>query len=285
MLSEQEKLDLVHKGIIETVKEFIKVCDKNNLNYIMTGGTLLGAVRHKGFIPWDDDMDLFMPREDYEKFLEIAEIELPNNIEAKHYQKIKDKSNYITIKLENKNYKVYRELFGNKIETHLFVDIFPLDGFPNNKLKVIVHKICLKYRMQMLRFARLQMHNKENDTKKNRSKIEKIIYQIDKKINFSKHIGYKKQMDKFEKLLKKYPYSKSENVLFASGPYGIFREIYPKELFETTKMYKFEDIELRGVVDYDRHLRQVYGDYMKLPPIEKRVCTHIKDIKYINKEK
>lgn len=279
----QDKIDLIHKGILETVQVFTKICDENNLKYFMTGGTLIGAIRHQGFIPWDDDMDIFMPREDYEKFLKISKEVLPNYIEAKHYSTIKETFVYMVIKLENKNYKIIRKLYGKNMNFNLFIDIFPLDGFPEKKIEIFLHKIKLKYRLQMVRLSRLQMIDNEEGYKKYKRKVEKIVCFLDRKIHFSKHLNIKKEQYMFEKVLKKYKYSKSNKVFFALGPYGMFKEIYPKSLFERTKMYKFENIELRGVVDYDRHLRQVYGDYMQLPPEDQRVCLHVENVKYVGK--
>ena len=176
---EQEKLDLIHKGILETVKEFVKICEENNFKYYMTGGTLIGAVRHQGFIPWDEDMDLFMPREDYEKFLNSYSNYLPSNLMVKHFSK--DEIIQPWIKLENRNYEISRELLGNESKNNLFIDIFPLDVFPDNKIQRIIYKMKLFYRMTIVRFARLQLHNKNNDTKKNRNIIEKIIFKLDRK--------------------------------------------------------------------------------------------------------
>lgn len=277
----KEKLDLVHQGIIETVKEFIKVCESHNFKYFITAGTLLGAVRHKGFIPWDDDMDVFVPREDYEKLLEIEDSELPNHMELVHYTKTEGEITYTVIRIKNKHYKTTEDLAGKKITSYVFLDVFPLDGFPEGKFKSFIHKIRLKYRMAIVRFSRLQLHQEQKDVKTNRNIIEKIVYKTDRKLHLSKFLNYKKQMYKFDKALMKYPYSKSKKVFFATGDYGMFTEIFPKTLFETTKMYPFEDIELRGVADYDTPLRQVYGDYMKLPPVEERICKHTLDVEYV----
>lgn len=280
MALEQEKMDLVHRGIIETVQVFTKICDENNLKYLMTGGTLIGAVRHQGFIPWDDDMDIFMPREDYEKLLKIPQERLNENIKIKHYTNKDGNNQYLTIKFENSDYKITKKSFEKIVKENLFIDIFPLDGFPNNFFLSVCHKISLKWRMQMIRLARLQFYDKDQEISKKMNPLKKVLYGLDKFTRVFSSMNYVKQISKFEAELKKYKYFESEKCFFAMGPYGMFREIYPKKLFEETKMYKFENIELRGVIDYDRHLRQVYGDYMKLPPEEKRVCLHMEDIKY-----
>lgn len=272
---DKDMIDLVHKGLTETAAWLADFCDTNGLRYYMTGGTLIGAVRHKGIIPWDDDMDFFMPRPDYEKFLLIAEKELPLNLKIGHYTR--EKTDYSSMRLENTNYEIIRSLWGRIITQYLFVDIFPVDGYKDNA----IFRLKVKYRLQMIRLARLQIHKKTKELLASRRGIEKVLYYTDMKTNFSRHIDLTKQMQKLDRLLERYNFDEEELVFMAMGPYGAFREVYKREMFDNVQKYTFGDIELKGVADYDSHLRPVYGNYMELPPEEKRVCEHIKDVKYI----
>ena len=134
-----EKVRLVQKKEVELLKIFSDICEKNNLTYYALGGTLLGAIRHGGFIPWDDDMDLGMPREDYDKFIKIADKELPEHILLKTHTdnlgntSIRDNATVVT--------------FGTT-DCNPFLDIFPLDGFPDKGFSKWKHeKHILFYRM------------------------------------------------------------------------------------------------------------------------------------------
>ena len=116
----------LHDVNLALAKEFVHICDDNGLTYYMLGGTMLGAVRHKGFIPWDDDMDFGMPRKDYESFLAIAPRLISDNLDLLHYKTHPDYRYYIA-RLQNKYTKVME--IGNG-ETCASIDIFPLDGSP-----------------------------------------------------------------------------------------------------------------------------------------------------------
>ena len=143
-------LDKLHSVQIEILDEIVGICDKHNLTYFLIGGTLLGAVRHKGFIPWDDDLDIAMPREDYEKFLKIAKTEL----DKKYYlHDISIDKNYWQpfIKIR-KNNTLFDEKMIDNIETHkgIFVDVFPFD---NLKRDGILLKIKWSILKNLLRFC------------------------------------------------------------------------------------------------------------------------------------
>ena len=125
-ISEIQKIDL------ELLKQFLKICDKHNLKYYIIGGTLLGAIRHKNFIPWDDDIDVAMPRKDFDIFLKVANNELKDNYKLSTYFNNKEHRYYLP-KLVDLNTTIMEKRYEkiNK-ETHVFIDIFPIDGTPNN---------------------------------------------------------------------------------------------------------------------------------------------------------
>ena len=112
-----KNIEILHKVDMEIVKAVVKICDRHGLIYYMLGGTMLGAIRHKGFIPWDDDIDLGMPRDDYEKFLEIAPNELPDTLKVVNYRNTPEYQYYITRVLDTDT-KVIEERIGNRRNFH-----------------------------------------------------------------------------------------------------------------------------------------------------------------------
>lgn len=255
----------LHQIDLEIVKNVIKVCEKYNLKYFMLGGTMLGAIRHAGFIPWDDDIDLGMPRKDYEKFLEIAGKELPNHLQVVNYKNTPSYQYYIT-RIQDKNVKVIEERIGNDSKfTYASIDIFPIDGTPNNKLlrKIYFFRV-LSHR------ALMSLHYKDSiDRKRKRGSVEKAFLWVMEKIPFEKIINPYKEKEKIDKLLSSQDVDNSKYIGNIMGAYRT-REIVPKEWYGNGTKYKFEDIELVGFDKYHEYLTYTYGDYMELPPVESR---------------
>ena len=260
-----EPIEKLHQIDLEIVKNVIKICEKYNLKYFMLGGTMLGAIRHGGFIPWDDDIDLGMPRKDYETFLEIAEKELPDYLQVVNYKNTPSYQYYIT-RIQDKNVKVIEERIGNDSKfTYASIDIFPIDGTPNNKLlrrlyffRVLSHR------------ALMSLYYKDSiDRKRKRGTIEKAFLWIMEKIPFEKIIDPYKEKEKIDKLLSSQNVDTSKYIGNIMGAYRT-REIVPKEWYGKGTKYKFEDIELNGFDKYHEYLKYTYSDYMELPPVESR---------------
>lgn len=260
-----EPIEKLHQIDLEIVKNVIKICEKYNLKYFMLGGTMLGAIRHGGFIPWDDDIDLGMPRKDYETFLEIAEKELPDYLQVVNYKNTPSYQYYIT-RIQDKNVKVIEKRIGNDSKfTYASIDIFPIDGTPNNKLlrKLYFFRV-LSHR------ALMSLYYKDSiDRKRKRGTIEKAFLWIMEKIPFEKIIDPYKEKEKIDKLLSSQNVDTSKYIGNIMGAYRT-REIVPKEWYGKGTKYKFEDIELNGFDKYDEYLRYTYGDYMELPPVDSR---------------
>lgn len=240
---------------------FTEICEENNLRYYLGGGTLLGAVRHKGFIPWDDDIDVMMPRPDFQKLLSLSINNENYNIikpgTAGYYYNFAKLVDTRTI-LEEKGIKVIDGL-------GVYIDIFPLDGMPEtpdarkkrfkelNSIRKRINNTCLlKPKFHRNPFAYLNACR---------------IYNSNKNIDLSSL--QKKYLDS----ALKNSFDDSEFVFAAGGAYGA-RDIFPGKWFEKEIELQFENLSVKAFNGYDFYLTQLYGDYMTLPPEDKRVTPH-----------
>ncbi len=248
---------------LDIFKVFIDICKKNSLTYFLLGGTALGAVRHKGFIPWDDDIDVALPRKDYEMFLKIAQNHLPENMFLQTYE-------------TDKNYpqpfaKIRRNdtAFIEKTSSHLninhgvYIDIFPLDGFPSNTKDKRIFRLKEKICKVIICGAFFT----DNTYKKTLKKI--ILNEI---IPFL-FPNYQKAVSKLDRLYKKYPYDTSQIAANFAGAWGD-KEVMPKSYFGKGSKGEFEGIEVNLPEKYHEYLTSLYGDYMTPPPPEKRIGHH-----------
>lgn len=255
-------IEKLHQVDLNITKEVLKLFEKHGLHYFMLGGTMLGAIRHKGFIPWDDDIDLGMPRNDYDKFLEIAPKELPDHLKVVNYRTDSNYHYYITRILDT-NTKVIEVRIGNEAEkyTHASIDIFPIDGTPNNKLLRKIYFFRVMYHRALMSLC----YKDSIDRARKRSGSEKLLLAIMEKIPIEKFTTAYKQKDRIDKLMRKYPVAESEFIGNLMGAYRT-REIVPKDFYGKGKLYPFEDIQLVGLEKYDEYLTHTYGNYMQLPP-------------------
>lgn len=235
-----------------------KLCKDYNLRYSLCGGTLIGAIRHKGFIPWDDDIDILMPRPDYDLFIRLL-----NDKNNRYYAMTGNDENYYYnfAKVVDTN-TVLLETQYNKIEgMGVFVDIFPVDSFPDD----MIQKKCKE-----IYITRHLINYYAFETIKFRKNILKWIE--------SKYFFYKSRTYSLSDLQKKYisivtekPYGSTEKV-FLTGAYEIVP--LPLKMFEEYIEVEFEGKMFSVIKQYDDYLRTIYGDYMKLPPKEKQVTIH-----------
>lgn len=271
--SELRNLQLVELNIM---KLFAGICEKHNLRYYLVGGTMLGAVRHKGFIPWDDDMDVGMPRPDYEKFLEIVRDELPEGYDFLNYKQNEEYKRYFS-RLVDKGVKITNASNTNTIVENAWLDIFPFDGMPSGKIRQFFH-------FWHMTFWRFFYHASCFDELVNLNRPGRPFY-LQMIINFVSftHIGSKlntkKLMRKIEKGLMKYDYDSSEYMVSFFGAY-MMREIVDKKMLGEGAKYQFEDAMLNGPVMYDEFLTHFYGDYMKPPSDDDKDKHNIEKIEY-----
>ena len=260
---EDKKLSLrdIQLESLKILDDFVALCERNKMTYYISGGTYLGAVRHHGFIPWDDDVDVAMPRKDYNKFLDIAEKELPSNYKINHFTKDKNSLFYVP-KIENEQFQMVSRIAKIEKKVNLWIDVFPLDGLPKNRILKKIH--CIR-----LLILRGEMKTALFDILVDYKNTDRPWYEKEH-TNLGHFLDPYKIMQKIDKVLSKYDFYDSEYVMNFMGSYKLKSILNRPEIYAEGALYEFEGRLFNGPKDYDRYLTQIYGDYMKLPPVEKR---------------
>lgn len=253
-------------------KEIKRVCEKNNIQFFLVAGSLLGAIRHRGFIPWDDDMDVGMVRKDYNKFVDACKKDLGEDFFLQTWD---NDSGYPFSygKVLLKHTKV-REIFSEESQAHkgIFVDVFPFDNAPVSKKE----QERQAKKIFILRRA-LWLKKGYGKNIKNQGIEQYIKYSLSKFI-FA-FIPYSVLKRNLEASLKKYNFDNSE-YLFMDSPYSYRKSLMERKWIDNLAEYEFEGIKLPGVADYDAYLRNLYGDYMTLPPLENREAHEILEVDF-----
>lgn len=250
-------LDKVKYIEVEILKYVTSICEKNNLRYYLMAGTLLGAVRHGGFIPWDDDIDIGMPRPDYEKLKKVmGNAVFENRFKLLTYENGGTKYNFM--KIVDDRTILYEKYMSEA--TGIWVDIFPIDGLPDSYF--LTRILC--YRLGFWRrLLNISMSKDGIATSKKRMLVKKIIRPLVR--CFSTDFLCKK----INSIFKDYNYDKCRYVGDVSGVFS-YKARVPKEIFIKSQVI-FEGDMYDAPEGRDALLTQLYGDYMSLPPVEKRV--------------
>lgn len=258
------KLDLVKKIEIDMMLEIKRICEKHNIKYFLVGGSLLGAVRHKGFIPWDDDLDFGMLREDFEKFKRVAPQELNPRYAYQSYQ-TEPNSHYIFDKIRLRD-TFFTTKFSNRfeIENGLFIDILIYDRTAKSERAQKRHINALR------RWTRIMNIRWVNVPRKNVAYKASVIM-----LPFMRLVPMKLYHMLFDTMLKWYKNSDSPWVIDGVGQ-NIEKGAFPIEWLEETVDAPFENTTFPIPKGYDEYLRHWYGNnYMSLLPISSRSSGHI----------
>lgn len=258
MYQSQEETRELQKIELEMFKIFVDICEKLDIKYYLIAGTLLGAVRHKGFIPWDDDIDVGIMRDEYERFLIEAPKLLPEHIFLQTNATDPEYPHFYA-KLRNENTAfIENSVKDNKMSHGVFIDVFPLDRCDLKKKNSKLFQ--LKAKIYSMRSSSL-MKNYELDFKRRLIRAACALICP----------NARKAIAKLDKLYQSMP--NGEYLVNFSGIYGE-REIMPAEWYAEGVMLPFEDTVATVPIEYDKWLSRVYGDYMTPPPIEKRGIQH-----------
>lgn len=252
--------DEIKKVLLEILKYVDTICKENNINYSLGHGTLLGAIRHKGFIPWDDDIDIFLKRPEYNRLIEV--LYSKNDTRYKvfslkdegyfyPYAKVSDMSSVIL----EKNWPDYQNLGLN-------IDVFPIDYLPEGREKEYYDKTkqyekCLYNCLTDIAYA---------DDNKIKHFIKKILRHH--AVNNCRKKGEKYWKEKINSMTKIADSNKMACIV--TGEYSL----WDKKMFENYIDVEFENNKFSAVRDYDEMLKSIYGDYMKLPPENERESYH-----------
>lgn len=265
------------KDILQKLKEeqlkvldyIVKICEENSLEYFLIGGTLLGAVRHRGYIPWDDDLDLAMPRKDYEKFIKI----FLNQDNGKYILDTNNHSKYYWLpflKVRNKN-TIYQENLQKNYKGNLgiWVDIFPLDN-GNKKISKLQ-----SFQFRFVKNSRYLISMKCDVLVPKKTQGKTLIFKL-------LTILPKKFWVWLQNTIMKLNHNDNSKYFINLGSqYGMFKQTHLKDKYYPSKKLEFEGRMLNVPKDYDYVLTKIYGkDYMELPPVEKRITHNPMYIKF-----
>ncbi|GFI66133.1 hypothetical protein IMSAG185_01748 [Lachnospiraceae bacterium] len=251
--------------ILHTVAE---ICEEQQIRYALIYGTLIGAVRHHGYIPWDDDVDIMMPRPDYERFLEYMKQHVNNypNLRVFNREECPEYP-YMITRISDDRYRIRMENekpFGMGV----FIDIYPYDGLGMTKKEAVSYGLKGD-RLSSLCYQATRQHFAFETTKSRLRKVIKYpVYLV------SRLIGKDFFQNRLQKLAGIKDYDRSEYVGCVIWLSWGEKDIFPRSWFDETIRMPFDKYEFRVPKEYDRVLRHEYGDYMQLPPEKDRVGHH-----------
>ena len=255
--------DLQEK-MLEILEELIRVCEENNLTYFACGGTCIGALRHNGFIPWDDDLDVFMPRPDYEKLWELKDrfregkyLLCRTSLEKNYHHRVMQLVDVNTTFINQRS-------VDEDIEHGVYIDILPMDACAPDGIRRI------RQIMQAILYSiyNVQCLPEFHGGKAFRAAVSTALHLVPgKKMRYQIWSACEKKMTK-------YNWFTAEKAVELTAAVKVLLNPYPKEWFADVVKHPFEDIEINLPIGADQYLKQVFGDYMSLPPEKDRHPRH-----------
>lgn len=253
-----EEFKIIQMDILDVIHQY---CDKHGIKYSLGCGSMLGAIRHKGFIPWDDDIDIYLLREEYEKLIASFPEEL-SHIKIASFSRDK-KWGRAYAKAYDTRTQIIEDF--DKYQIGVGIDVYPIDKVPQDEKEWLAYNKKRRF-LQNIFGLKVYPFRKGRTLSKNAFLLfSKILLFPFSTRSLGRIVDY---------YAKKYNKTNSEFV-FECCQGMLQKNRFKKELLETIVDYKFEDRVFKGMKDYDQYLSNAYGNYMVLPPEEKRVCHHV----------
>ena len=259
--------------LVDMLEWFHTFCEDNKIRYYLVCGTMLGAVRHNGIIPWDDDIDVAMPRPDYERLRNLCSQCRSGKYVIEYPDRKVGEYPYLSAKVYDTQTTLI-EKYRKPVKRGIYIDIFPLDGVGNDyntalkEFKRLQKKLTLNSMISCAMLPRRKWH------KNVAIALGRIISPL--------FVNKKRLVDKIERMCQEYSYHDSVYVANITCGFGA-RGIVKKEWFGEPKLYEFEKLKVYGMEDPDSYLTAIYGDYMQPPPEDKRVSVHDYELLDLNK--
>lgn len=250
---------------LKILRVFHDVCEKHNLTYTLMGGTMLGAIRHQGFIPWDDDIDVSMPRPDYDLFLRLASEGAFENYELSSIENKKTHIQHFAKLVDNRTI-LFEKNVKDKYYNGINIDVFPADGVPDDAKVASKHYKKLAKLRKYVIFAAMDLKY-EGILKTLLKYIRNIPFKLIGPVYFSK---------KLDQEYKKYPFNESTYVSYSTS-YALKTKM-KKEDFLNVIDVEFCGYKFKCQADFENILTNIYGNYMKLPPEKERISHHNREV-------
>lgn len=248
---------------LEMLKVVVGFCEQHALRWFLLGGSALGAVRHKGFIPWDDDIDVGLPRPDYDRLLEILkrDLQAPFFLQTRetdleyplHFAKVRNSATTF----------IQSNMAHLRMNHGIGIDLFPLDGYPSSTGRITFWFILFKVMRGML----MHKYGIRSDKRVVRWGMKLVSLPFTTRFLHAA----------VEWCVRRTDYESSEMIHNWWGAWGI-KEVMPKRVFGEGRQVPFESLICRIPTDFESYLSRIYGEYMKLPPEDKRVSHHVSDV-------
>ncbi|MBQ9314998.1 MAG: LicD family protein [Clostridia bacterium] len=263
-------IEYVQNIELNILKVIDQICKENNIEYFLSSGTLLGAIRHDGFIPWDDDIDIMMRRREYERFLNIVPKYLPKYMQLIHYKyNNTEEDQNLLVKIIDNRYPCIRKSYKN-IKTSVWVDVFALDGVPDSSMKRRIFFLKLDLLTKIRGIKRWELYSADY---KSPSRIKNLMIGVNRKVRITSLIDINKLLKKQDRILSSFDRKKCSLLINYMGEYKK-KEVFPDKWLGAGKRHRFAD-DIFPIPEYsEKYLTKLYGDFMQKPPESERVCKH-----------